>query len=266
MIINELNHNVDAYRISTFFYKNRNSRGGKIYAGPLWDCDLSFGNADYCNGWNTKGWGYDFATECPGDGWYPPFWWQKFLSDPNFVNQLKCRWEFFRKGPLSIENIYNRMDSISGYLDEAQQRNFDRWPILGTYVWPNYLAETRETYSEEVDFMKDWISDRLDWIDENIPGTCNISGISEPYFAINVFLYPNPVKDRAVLSFESDIPRDIQVTLISMNGNETTLIHQGFEPGEQILSLDFSQVENGVYLLRITDNHTIIYSTKVVKY
>ncbi|NJK85151.1 MAG: hypothetical protein HC906_03480 [Bacteroidales bacterium] len=90
----------------------------------MWDCDLSFGNADYCNGWNTEGWGYDYYSICPYDNWFPPFWWERFLSDPKFVNKLKCRWENFRQGPLTLENIYAQIDSMENLLADAQVRNF----------------------------------------------------------------------------------------------------------------------------------------------
>ena len=39
--------NIDGFRLSTYFYKDRN---GKITMGPVWDYNLSLGNADYING------------------------------------------------------------------------------------------------------------------------------------------------------------------------------------------------------------------------
>ncbi len=46
-VINELGNNVDGYRYSTFFYKQKDSDGGKLFAGPQWDFDLCYGNVDY---------------------------------------------------------------------------------------------------------------------------------------------------------------------------------------------------------------------------
>ena len=45
-IVNEISRNVDGYRLSSFFYKDRKSNNGKIVAGPVWDYDLAFRNAD----------------------------------------------------------------------------------------------------------------------------------------------------------------------------------------------------------------------------
>jgi hypothetical protein len=267
LIMNELNHNVDAYRISTFFYKDRNSKGGKIFAGPLWDCDLTYGNADYCQAWSNEGWGYDFAQICPSDGWFPPVWWNKLVSDTSFVNTLKCHWEYFRKGPLSVESIFNRIDSIASYLNEAQERNFERWPILGTYVWPNYEAETRQSYTEEVDYLKDWINKRITWLDENFTGNCQLStNFPKTGFVINVSIYPNPVNDHALLNLFLDSSKDLQIRIISINGRQTTLASGLFDAGENVVSLDFSKQIQGIYLLVIFENGEMIYSKKVIKY
>ena len=41
--------------------------------GPIWDFNLAFGNADYCQGYSATGWGYKFNSICPGDVWQIPF-------------------------------------------------------------------------------------------------------------------------------------------------------------------------------------------------
>ena len=52
-LIVELTKNIDGYRLSTYFHKDRN---GKIVAAPVWDYNLSLGNADYNYGWTGEGW------------------------------------------------------------------------------------------------------------------------------------------------------------------------------------------------------------------
>ena len=46
---NEITKNVDAYRLSTYFYKEKDSDGGQIVMGPWWDYNLGFGNSDGCD-------------------------------------------------------------------------------------------------------------------------------------------------------------------------------------------------------------------------
>jgi hypothetical protein len=53
---------------------------------------------------------------------------------------------------------------MAAILEEAQERNFTLWPILGVYVWPNPGA-LPDTYAGEVQKMKNWLENRLDWMD-----------------------------------------------------------------------------------------------------
>ena len=54
-------------------------------------------------------------------------------------------------------------------IGDAQARNYKRWPILGKYVWPNYIWKDT-TFADEVDNFKEFLFNRLHWIDQNIKG------------------------------------------------------------------------------------------------
>ncbi|MGK0391145.1 MAG: subtilisin-like proprotein convertase family protein [Maribacter sp.] len=160
-IVNELSKNVDAYRISTYLHKEKNTKSGKIIMGPVWDFNLGWFNANYCEGDDSSGWIYE---EYCDDG--NPFWWDAFATEPQFQQLLKCRWENLRENILSQSILHNYIDSMALVLDESQTRNFDRWDILGDYVWPN--PSTPDTYQGEIDNLKDWITNRLTWMDNSI--------------------------------------------------------------------------------------------------
>ena len=129
--------------------------------GPVWDFNLGFGNADYNSGFLNTGWAFNDGT---------PFWWETLLEDPIFVEQLRCRWEALRADILSDQSISSRLTGYKTVLLESQERNFQRWSILGEYVWPNYFVG--ETHAQEMDYLENWLISRLDWLDTNIPGTC----------------------------------------------------------------------------------------------
>ena len=176
-IINELSRNIDGYRLSTYMYKDRDDNGGKLSMGPLWDYNLAFGNANYCNGELTAGWEVDDGGQ--GCAWNNPFWFERLLEDSNYVNKLKCRWEYLRVNSFHKDSIFNFIDSLALYLDDASDRNFQRWDILGTYVWPNFYVGN--TYQDEIGFLKNWIEFRLVWIDNNLLGNCyGIIGCMDP--------------------------------------------------------------------------------------
>jgi hypothetical protein len=157
-ILVELTKNIDGYRLSTFFHKDR---GGKLAAGPIWDYNLSLGNANYLDGWIPTGWYHDLLD----DASY--FWWRRLFEDPEFRLRYQDRWFELRRGPFRTERLVRDVDDEAALLDEAQQRNFARWPILGVAVWPNWFVG--ETYESEVDWLRQFLTDRLEWIDAQFP-------------------------------------------------------------------------------------------------
>ncbi|MEQ9390929.1 MAG: CotH kinase family protein [Balneola sp.] len=161
-LINELANNVDAYRLSTYLTKDKN---GKLNMGPVWDFNYSLGNVDYCSAGETNVWAYTFNERCGDHDQQVPFWWSRLLEDPAFVVQLKDRWSKLRNDEFSLNSLNLMIDNYSTLLKEtgAAERNFMTWDILGTDVHPNSFVG--ETYDNEINYLKDWISDRLNWMD-----------------------------------------------------------------------------------------------------
>jgi spore coat protein CotH len=153
-IIVEMSKNVDGYRFSTFFHKDR---GGKIRMGPVWDWNLSFGNANGKQGWMPEYWLWPQLT----DKEYS--WFRRLFQDPDFGQQYVDRWAQLRTNVLLTSRIFNWIDQTTNLLNEAQIRNYEKWPILGRQVWPQYTWG--DTYADEVKFMKDWITNRFAWMD-----------------------------------------------------------------------------------------------------
>ncbi len=163
LIISELSKNVDGYRLSTFLYKDSDEHNGKLNMGPVWDYNLSFGNVDFCQSSKINGWVLEEETACRGS--IPSFWYS-LLKNDSFAKKLTNRWNELRANVLSFDNIFNHIDSVGQYLNSAQSRNFELWDILDSYVWPNYQLGI--TYQDELDFLKYWIYNRVNWIDDNI--------------------------------------------------------------------------------------------------
>jgi len=216
-IINELSKNIDGYRLSTYMYKDRDDNGGKLTMGPFWDYNLAFGNADYCSGGITSGWEVN-----GGCGDNNPFWFERLLSDTIYQNKLKCRWEYLRDRSFHQDSLFNFIDSMALYLNDAQQRNFQKWPTLGTYVWPNYYVGN--TYQDELNFFKTWIGDRLVWLDNNLGGNCyEILGCTDP-FACNYDPMANT--NDGSCNYNS-VSYDTLVSSISINWNGIILSTSG---------------------------------------
>ncbi|MGE5316966.1 MAG: CotH kinase family protein [Chloroflexota bacterium] len=168
MIMAELSKEVDKYRLSQYFYKEKDKAGGKLYAGPVWDFNLGYGNVDY---W-TLGLGYTGFVYNDIQTWDYSimYWWKRLMEDPYFRNLAKTRWEGLRSSCFSNTSINTTIDSLTNVLSAAKNRNYERWTILGTYVWPNHDWQNN-TYEDEVDYFRNFVIRRANWLDSNLPGT-----------------------------------------------------------------------------------------------
>ncbi|MBK7259595.1 MAG: CotH kinase family protein [Ignavibacteriae bacterium] len=169
-LVNELARNVDAYRLSSYLHKDRDSKGGKLRVGPVWDFDLGFGNVIWSEGADTVGW--DLLTmplALVGSQYedHVPPWWVRLGEDSSFWQSAGDRWAALRKGAFSTPNVLAFIDSAAAVLNEAQARNFVRWPILDSVVWGNpYVGGS---YANEVTYLKEWTTARMAWMDNALP-------------------------------------------------------------------------------------------------
>lgn len=158
-IINELFRNIDGFRNSTYMYKDRDS---KLTMGPIWDFNLSMGNASFNQGWKTDGW---LIYTNP-----VPFWWDRLLQDKNFTQKLAKRWHALRKDVLATSKLLDAIDQTAEYLSEAQQRDYQRWTSHGHNAFGSRLVANRGplVYEQEVQQIKRWLQARLKWMDTHI--------------------------------------------------------------------------------------------------
>ena len=71
------------------------------------------------------------------------------------------RWK--AKRPAIETYINTSIDSFAFRLDGPQQRNFERWQILGVPMTGFYTFPTHE---EEVQFLRTFLNDRMLWLDK----------------------------------------------------------------------------------------------------
>ncbi|MCQ2143484.1 MAG: CotH kinase family protein, partial [Bacteroidales bacterium] len=161
-IVQELTKNIDADLFKSLFLVKRHD--GKLEFYHVWDFDLGLGNCNYLtahaqvsNG--PQGWYIiNHTQEGINTGWYC-----YLFRGPKFKAVVKRIWQ----------ESYPRLQQIPDFIEEkygeiagSAGRNFSRWSILDTYVWPNvvWLGDHRL----EVDYMRDFYTDRLEWMNEEI--------------------------------------------------------------------------------------------------
>jgi hypothetical protein len=250
-LLQEIGHNVDGYRLSSYVHKDRN---GKLYGGPVWDFNEAFGNSDYDSGWVANTFIWD--RECP----YPedklnPFWWKKFLTDTNYVSLLKCRYSTLRQDVYDTVHIDHMIDSLAGMLAIPQQRHYMRWPIMGTYEWPEHYVST--SYDDELNYLKGWIQQRVQWMDTMLyttycPDTSTVNGI-KTIAGQNIQVYPNPSND-AVTITSTDIIN--KLALYNMMGQQVYLSNE--QQNRYQLSFVQLHLSKGVYQLLLYTKEGIV--------
>jgi hypothetical protein len=150
----EMSKNIDGFRYSVFISKDR---GGKLKMEPIWDWNLSFGNANYYDAWSPTSWYYPRLRETEIS------WYRRLVQDPEFQQRCVDRWGELRTNIFAPSRLLGRIDEMAALLQDAQARNFRHWQILGRRVNPNYYSGS--TYQDEINYMKQWIQRRIAWID-----------------------------------------------------------------------------------------------------
>ncbi len=151
-IINALAMNVDALRLSAFFFKDRNQ---KISAGPVWDFDRALGSDDgrdaNPSSWNSIGYFFDRD------------WWGGLFKDPQFVQEWVDRWWELRQPgqPLANSMLTTLADQMGAEIGNAAgARDAARWPEN---------AAAGGVFLNEINAMKTWVTSRLAFIDNAAP-------------------------------------------------------------------------------------------------
>ena len=191
-IVNELARNNDGFKKSVFFNKDKNTHYSKLKMGPVWDFDWAFKNIWGCNIFESTdgtGWAHHI-NDCPTDN-YSCGWYIRLLQDSTFANQLHCTYENYRSNILDTSAIFSIIDSVHTLVANVQQRHFLRWPILGISGPAPEVNAIAATYAAELDTLKAWLTQRISWLDANLPGLCNTASIN-PVKYNSVSCYPNP--------------------------------------------------------------------------
>ena len=169
MIVAEFSSNVDVYTYSTFFHKDRK---GKLRAGPVWDYNLTFGHDEFGNRSRYDVWQFN-----NDDNNGPRFWKDLFDTD-EFKCYLAKRWfEVTAEGNfMNYSILCARIDEIDAWITEAVGRDNQRWSKMTQHV-------------SEVQSMKTWIQQRINWLNNNIGSYSDCSDVDLPPLVISQIHY-----------------------------------------------------------------------------
>lgn len=260
-IVNEVARNGDGFKKSHYFYKEKDPTPGvfgKLKAGPVWDFDWAWKDMWDCVYSATDGseWAY-LVNDCNPDV-HSPGWYVRLLQDPEFADEMRCRYEDLRRNLLSNANLHAMIDSVALTVDESEVWHYKTWGHMGAPSGTPEVPAPAQSYAEEVQRLKDWVDRRLLWLDTNMPGTlngCSMTGIEENagLNALTIEGYPNPFESVLSLKIQSSLYTDCRISVLDQGGR--AIQNYLFSPAEwqdTVVSLNgLERLESGLYLIEV---------------
>ena len=157
-IVGEFCGNTDTYW-SVYMYKD--SANGVFFTGPAWDYDLAFENDNRTYPINNL-WDFIYCTNGSVASDAVRNMVNRIVKQDAAARERLCEIWDGSKGSLATLNTY--VDETAALLEESQQLNFKRWPIMNQRVHQNPRVEG--SYAGEVNRVKNYITSRLTKFDE----------------------------------------------------------------------------------------------------
>ena len=257
VLINEFTKNSDGYKLSSYLQKDRDDNDPRLKAGPIWDFDQTYGLSTVCSSNIIEGWTYLQNQDDCGDLESMPLWWQSMMEDTVFTNLLDCRWRQYRENFLHQDSIFAWIDDQVEFLQNPIDRNFERWDFIGEQIWiePENFPDS---YEGEIQYLKNWIAARLNWLDSNIQGNCESSALKAVFNQVQIplIIYPNP--SSGIFHFHHLNHADINIKVFNSLGQMVKEIS-----GHNINSIDLSIFPSGIYMLNI-ENQNVVRTKKIL--
>ena len=152
VLMNEFSKNIRTYEKGWYLFKSGSNKANLI---PF-DADMTFGQPD-----------------TDATGWVPHNAMTAYLlADTAFKSALATRWAELRAGALSEVALNQRIDDyLKALPDDAISANFTLWPMDDvdlSVVESDFNTPAAKDFAGEIDTLRQWIADRLTWMDSNI--------------------------------------------------------------------------------------------------
>ena len=172
-LVGELSGNTDTYW-SMYVYKQRSN--DTLYVGPVWDFDLAFDNDNRTYPIKNLT-DYIYRTNGSTIGYLKRLTDKIVVENTSAKYQLLSIWTKARKAGLTEENFIAYIDAQEAMLQESQELNFLRWPIMNQYVHQN--PKIWGSYKKEVQNVRNYFKQRLTWMDNKIGFDPKILNVEE---------------------------------------------------------------------------------------
>jgi len=217
-IVEQVGADADAFWGSYFTHKDRN---GKICSGPPWDFDRAFHN--------NAGSRSDYTVWKSNSAIFGK-WHQRLQDDLEYSLRLADRWFEHRKEVLNTDRAMAHIDETAGLIKEAMGRSIDKYGFPGS----------AGTYTGEVALFKDWISNRLTFLDGYIAGNF---AKSPP-----IFSQSSGYVNQGATLYVSKAPVTPGIIYYTLNGEDPRVAGGAINPDAKIYSAIDQTVDSLVTL------------------
>lgn len=170
-IVSELFKNIDFATSSTRFY----IKGGKLYAGPIWDLDLSAGNVseEYDYGPYNEYWNKDTTFDSTEGFYCRKLWYSELFECEEFEELFEKRYAELSERIINLTTDNklgkNRIDLLVEKYGKSFKANYSRagWKISRVYG----AFETRypeKTFDGNIESLRNWLIKRHEWISNQL--------------------------------------------------------------------------------------------------
>ncbi len=170
-MLEEACKNCDGNQSSQYYYKPADAVSTRMYAGPAWDYDTSFG--DYART-TTK-------TLLNPEGLYlttrnaSRYWWPQLYAKADFRASVRRHWAQEYRSAMRVlcgleEDPAGRLLSVDAYaaaVRDSAAMNFTLWPMRQS---SENIASTGKNFDKNIEYLKDFIEKRMLYLDREWGG------------------------------------------------------------------------------------------------
>ena len=160
-LLQEFTKNQDARWSSLFFQIRGQGDDRRLYAGPVWDFDLSAGGTYYTE--SPIG-SHAVMNSDPNDRFD---WFYHFYQLPWFRELAYLRWQEIRD--VQVRQTIDRVNYMAKNFADDFLRDFERWPQHDSFNYDWSSSESTRSLSgpaAQVEFLLDWYEQRINWMNE----------------------------------------------------------------------------------------------------
>ena len=165
-LLEEVCKNCDGNQSSQYYYKPSDSVSTRMFAGPAWDYDTTFG--DYAR--------VGTRELLNPEGLYlttrnsSRYWWPQLYAKADFREAVRTRWTDKYLPAMRIlcgleKDPANILHSIADYAEavrDSAAMNFTLWPMRQA---SDNIASCGKTFQKNVDYLQNFVEKRMAFLD-----------------------------------------------------------------------------------------------------